>query len=880
MIQRYFLFFLCAIAALQLPAQVKIGDNALDFSTPKEYTIGGITVSGTEKLDANAIILLSGLAIGQKITVPGEKTGKAIKNLWQQNLFSDIKLTATKIEGENIFLDIYIQERPRLSKFKFEGVKKTEADNLREEINLFKEKIITENLKISTQRKIEKYFIDKGYLDVQVVITEEVDPNMVDHRILTLDVQKNKKVKINKIYVEGNEVISSQKVIKSMKETKEKFLFRPLRDVDGLFAETFKQLFNGEGKQIPFTILSYLNENVKFRLFKSSKFIDKNFEEDQELIIAKYNSKGYRDAKIAESLVQKSGDGLIDIRLKIDEGNQYYFRNIRFTGNKKYTSQQLLAALGIKKGDIYNSQKLESKIYGEPNGTDISSIYMDDGYLFFQIMPVEVFSINDSIDLEIRISEGKQATINKVYVTGNTRTNDHVIIRELRSKPGLLFSKSDIIRSQRELSVLGYFDPESMNVIPKPNPENGTVDIEYVVSEAPNDQIELSGGWGGGFLVGSLGVSFNNFSVRNVFKGEEWRPYPRGDGQRLSLRGQSSGAFFSSYNISFTEPWLGGKKPNAFSVTGYFSTQSNGQRRFLQDSTDAGGNRVQNPLRNYINILGTTVGLGSRLQWPDDYFIMRHEISYQYFEMNNWQQFVFSTGFSNNLYYRFTLSRNSVDQAIYPRMGSNITLAVQATPPFSLMGANQNRDYGDMPDREKYLWVEYHKWKFTSSWFTTLVGNLVLYNKIGFGFLGSYNSDIGTAPFERFYLGGSGLTGFALDGREIIALRGYDDRSVSPVVGSSIISKYTTEIRFPFTLNPSATIYSLAFFEAGNTWSGFNTYNPFEVNRSAGVGVRFFLPMFGLLGLDWGYRFDDIPNNPGMQRSQIHFTIGANLGEL
>ena len=585
--------------------------------------------------------------------------------------------------------------------------------------------------------------------------------------------------------------------------------------------------------------------------------------------------------------------------MKVKEGNQYYFGDIKWVGNKKYASKILSNTLGIKKGEIYDPEKLDARLSMDPNSKDISSLYMDDGYLFFQVNPVETSVRNDTIDLEIQIYEGQQARINEITVGGNTKTNDHVVIRELRTYPGTLFSRSDIIRSQRELSVLGYFDAEQIAINPKPNQEDGTVDIEYDVVESPSDQIELSGGFGAGRIVGTLGVSFNNFSTQNFFKKGAWRPVPSGDGQRLSIRAQSNGFFFQSYNMSFTEPWLGGKKPNSFSLTAYYSAQSTA-RKFLQDSTGADGKRVLNPNRAYVNITGLSIGLGKRLKWPDDYFTIQYELSYQKYDLKDWNQFIFTTGVANNLFFRTTLSRSSIDQAIYPRMGSQFKVSGQTTFPYSWVNGKNynnleqqvlneaeakdeiltNQEVFNRTQQERYRWVEYYKWKFTSSTFTTLAGNLVLNTKVGFGFLGQWNKSVGPAPIERFYLGGSGLTGFALDGREIIALRGYNDQSVSPFNGGTIISKYTAELRYPFTLNPSATIYGLVFAEAGDAWSSFNTYNPFDVKKSAGFGIRLFLPMFGLLGLDWGHRFDDIPGQPGMPKSQVHFTIGANLGDL
>ena len=857
-------------------SQIKIGEGLkLDYANPKEFRLGGVTVEGTAKLDANALVLISGLKIGRKITVPGDVVSKAVRKLWAQGLFEDVKISYSKIEGDAIFLVIHIKEQPRLSRFKFTGVKKSEANDLREEIDLFKEKIVTENLKMTTRKKVESYFVDKGFLNTGVNISQKSDDKFPDHVFMIIDVEKKKKVKINEVIIQDNHQISSYKLKKSMKETREKSNFEPFYDMDGMLVETSKASLPTEDSAHAGVVMwDYANENIHLNIFKSSKFVEKEFEEDKKNIVDQYKERGYRDVKIVKDSIYAFDDKTINIELTLSEGTQYFIRSIEWIGNTKFPTHLLKNILNIEKGDIYNPNLLDQRLFMDPNGKDVSSLYMDDGYLFFQVTPVEVFVENDSIDLEIRIYEGQQARINKVTVAGNTKTNDHVIYRELRTYPGNLFSRSDIMRSQRQLSVLGFFDPQAMDVTPIPHPENATVDMEYTVAEKPSDQIELSGGFGGGRIVGSAGIVFTNFSLRNIFNLSEWRPLPSGDGQKLSLRAQTSGRWFSSINMSFTEPWLGGKKPLSFSLSGYYSIQTNGEKKKV---TNDFGEKVNNPARNYIKIRGASVGLGKQLKWPDDYFILRHELSFQTYEMKDWQAFIFDNGFSNNFFYRITLNRNSLDQIIYPKMGTDIKVQLQATPPYSGMNG---KDYSIMSAQDKYRWIEYYKWKFTVDWYTPIVQNLVLKAKVGYGFLGYYNGDIGPAPFERFYLGGSGLTGFQLDGREIIALRGYDDGSVSPVTGGTSIAKYTLELRYPLSLNPNATIYLLGFGEAGNTWNDISKFAPFELKRSAGFGVRIFLPMFGLLGLDWGYRFDDILLRPGMQRSQIHFTIGANLGAL
>ena len=795
--------------------------SSIEYSNPQKYEIGGITISGVKYLDHNALIHLSGLKVGSIISVPSEDISEAIKKLWKQGLFSDIKITATKIISDKIFLDIYLKERPRLSKFAFSGVKKGEATDLRDEIKLIRGSQVTDNVINNTINTIKKFYINKGFLNVEVNISQKEDTLIGNSVILKINVDKKNKVKINDIVFEGNNVLSSVKLRRAMKETKIKRWFR---------------------------------------LFKASKFISSNYEEDKNKIIAKYNENGYRDAKIVTDTVYPFDDKTIQIKMKIKEGDKYYFRNIAWIGNTKYNSEFLDRVLGIKNGDVYDESILNKKLFVDDNA--VSSLYLDNGYLFFSVTPVEVMVENDSIDLELRIYEGKQARINKVTVTGNTRTHDHVVRREIRTKPGQLFSRSDIIRTNRELATLGYFDPEKLDVRPVPNPANGTVDIEYVVEEKASDQIELSGGWGGGMVIGTLGLTFNNFSARNLFNGKAWRPLPSGDGQQLSIRAQTNGTFYQAYSMSFVEPWLGGKKPNSLSVSIYHTIRTLGNYIYQTDQR--------------MKVSGLSVGLGRRLSWPDDFFTLSNSISYQRYDLHNYDYYIFSNGTSNNISLSTTFSRNSVDQPIYPRRGSLFSLSLQLTPPYSLFN---DKDYSDMDTDEKYNWIEYHKWKFKSAWYTTLVDKLVLYTNAELGYLGYYNKTIGPSPFESFQLGGDGLSGYNMYGTETIALRGYDNGSnnrgsLTPRNGGNLYTKYTAEIRYPVSLNASATIYVLAFAEAGNAWYDIKNYSPFNVKRSAGVGVKFFLPMLGMLGLDWGYGFDEIPGQPDANKGQFAFSIG------
>ena len=845
------LLIVCCLAINSFFSQTTYTDYQL---SPREYTLAGISIDGAIFLDHELIIQKSGLQRGEKIAIPSDKISKAITKLWDQGLFSEVSILKEKTQGNNLFLRIKLQERPRMSRYKFSGVSKSEADQIRDDLDLFSGKIITEALKMNVKNISRNYFIEKGFLKAKSTISTESDTLVNNSKILKIDVDKGSRVKINEIIIDGNYFLSDEKIKRLMKETKER---------------------------------------KWYRFYKKSKFQNSLFNQDKNAITEKYNEIAHRDAQIISDSIYDFDENSINVYLKISEGNPYFIRDIKWSGNQKYSSGLLDTILGIKKGDLYNQTSLETKLFMNPNGTDISSIYMDDGYLFFQVTPIEKKIENDSVDLEIKIYEGKQARIKKVNVTGNTKTSDHVILRDMYTHPGDLFSRDAIIRTQRQLAQNGYFDPEKLGVNPMPNPTDGTVDIEYVVEERPNDQIELSGGWGNNSLVGTLGLTFNNFSARKLFKKGSWSPLPSGDGQRLSIRAQSSGYFFQSYNMSFTEPWLGGKKPNSFTVSAYHSLQSY-DRKFITDSLDAEGNKAINPDRRVIKITGVSVGLGKRLKWPDDYFSVYYEAGYQYYDLNNFGNvFSFSEGYVNNPYVLWRISRNSIDQPLYPRSGSSISLSLKTSVyPYSRI--NDFDDHSLLTDQEKYKYLQYNKFKFTSSWFTPISKDkkLVVNARLGFGLLNGWNKNLGAPPFERFYLGGSGLSGFNLDGREIIALRGYDEQTISSNTGDRLISKYTLELRYPVSLNPSATIYLLSFLEGGNSWNDYKKYNPFQVKRSAGFGVRIFLPMFGLLGLDYGFGFDpldpgaagEVNHNAQIQskgyRGQFHFTIGMNIGEL
>lgn len=829
------------------------------FKNPKKYRIAALRIEGARYTDPSVVKLLSGITEGEEMALPGEQITDAIKKLWKQGIFENIDVALEKTVGDDAFLVIKVTERPRLSRFKFEGdVRKSDADDIRARIRLLKERVVTDYMIGSIKNTVRDHYLDKGFYYNKVEITQKRDSTTkVPHIILTIKVTKGKKVRIKDVNITGNTVIKSWKLRRKLEDSKR-----------------------------------YRWYNV----FNSAKYLEDNLEKDLPAIVEKYNAKGYRDARVAKDTVYFVSPSRVNIDLTIEEGNKYYFGKFKWFGNSKYRSGQLDTILNIHPGDIYDQSKLEQKLLMNPNGFDISSLYMDDGYLFFQVNHQENNVHNDTIDFDIMIYEGKQATINKVTLKGNDKTNDHVVYREIMTRPGQLFRRSDIIRTQRELSQLGYFDPEKLNVNPTPNPADGTVDIEYIVEEKPSDQIELSGGWGGrnrntsatGGLgvIGTLGVTFNNFSTKNFFKKDAWRPLPSGDGQRLSLRGQTNGIFFQSYNFSFTEPWLGGKKPNSLTISAFHSLFSNGLKKYV----DVDGEKVYNEKRNSMSIIGGSVGFGKRLKWPDNYFSMFSNVSYNYYDLYKYGAFIFSTGYANDLNLGLNISRNSTDQPIYPKSGSNFVFHSQLTPPYSLVN---NKNYSDLTSDERYRYIEYQKYKITAEWFTQLTNkkaaegkearNLVLRTKVGYGFLAYYNKKVGFSPFERFYMGGSGISGFQnFVAREIIALRGYPDNSVSSNFGDPICARYTMELRYPISLNPQATIFVLGFAEAGNTWTDYKKFNPFQVKRSAGVGLRVFLPMFGLLGIDYGWGFDNIPGNPGIGngKGQFHFTIGGQLGEL
>ena len=821
-----------------------------DYKSPTEYIIGDITVSGVQFLDPTAIISITNLKQGDKISIPGDQISNAIKRIWDQGLIGDVEVNVTKIEGNLIYLDFVLKERPRLSKYIFnKGVKKAEQDDLLEKIDQTRGTVVNDAMIKNAQKKIKNFYLEKGYYNTEVSILPLRDSLLDNNIFLKVTVARKKKVRVKNIYIHGNETVETKLIKKKMKKTKE-------------------QRF--------------------YKFFISSKFIKKQYEADKDKITEYYNSKGYRDVAIVKDTIYKYKSNKINIDITIDEGKKYYFRNITWKGNYIYSSGRLDTVLNIKKGTIYNSELLQKRLNYNPTGVDVSSMYLDNGYLFFSVDPVEINVDGDSIDIEMRIYEGKPAIIDKITISGNTKTHDHVILRELRTVPGEKFSRSDLIRSQRELSTLGYFDPEKIDINPVPNAAKGTVDIHYKVEEKPSDQIQLSGGWGGGSrrsalgyggLTGTLGLVFNNFSLRNISKFKTWDPLPAGDGQRLSINFQSNGRRYQNYSMSFMEPWFRGRKPISFSVSANHA------------NSNSFNSRTQK-FDQHLDITSLSLGLGRRLKKPDDYFTLNNSLTYSLYHYRNYGNFSrigIDTGYSNNLNFTTTLSRNNIDEFNFPTKGSSIAITLSLTPPYSLFN---NVDYQNDPASVRYKFVEYHKWGFDSDWYATLIAgkkrNLVIRAKANFGLIGSYTSKSGIGPFERFVMGGNGLFGsFGAIGTDFIGLRGYQAYSLPfgkySQVGGTVFDKFTAEIRYPIATSQALSLSVLGFFEAGNVWDTPNKFSPFDLYRSAGIGARIFMPAFGLIGLDYGWPMELIPNqNPnenknGNYKPVFTFTIGQQL---
>lgn len=849
----------------------------------KEYILGDVKVTGKSKYSEQTVVTFSGLEKGQKILVPGEDISAAIKKIWKLGLFSDVNFYVNEIKGDSIFLELYLIESPKLSDVKINGIKKGKAADLIKDTDLKKGKVVNENLITTSKNYIENKYKKDGYYNTKVFITTTPDSTDTEVKML-INVDKGDKVKIKSIVFNGNEKLSDKKLRKAFKNTKQK---------------------------------------NPFRIFKASKFIKSKYKEDLISVIDKYKEQGFRDARIiSDSVTYDKEKNLINIKVNLEEGRKYYFGNIRYLGNTVYTDQQLSRVLGVNKGEVYNGVMLQKRIAdnSSPDAEDITNLYQNSGYLFSSINPVEVKTYNDTIDFEIRITEGPIAYFNKISMVGNDKTNDHVVYRILRTKPGQKYSKEDLVRSVREIGQLGFFDPEAID--PKfknVDPQAGTVDIEYNVVEKGASQIELQGGYGGGGFIGTLGLSFNNFSARNIFKKDAYKPLPMGDGQKMALRLQGS-TYFQTYSLSFSEPWFGGKKPVSF------STSLSHSRQFLYNFRTRDVTKDQS-----FNITSLSVGIAKQLNVPDDFFVLSQSVSFQYYDLNNYNTglFTFGNGSSRNLAYTIGLSRNSKGlNPIYPTYGSEFSVSGRFTPPYSLFNGV---DYGDLQesddyklrysatsgvtttinaagetvqegdyiaqtspnsgiyqqvdvtdadldrakyDQKRFNWLEYYKIKFKADWYTRIYDKLVLRSVGEFGFMGAYDQERGLVPFERFYLGGDGLANFALDGREVIQLRGYPNNSLSSVDGGTIYNKFSLELRYPITLKQSATIYGLTFLEAGAAYNDFKAYNPFNMQRSAGFGLRVFMPAFGLLGIDFAHGFDAIPGQTTKSGWQTHFIIG------
>lgn len=877
------LFLLVILAITESYGQVVFGRPqnqpsgvSINYSSPKEYEIADIEVKGVQFLDNNALISLSGLRVGDKIKVPGDEITGAIKKLWNQGIIGNVSIYASKVEGNKIWLVIELTERPRLTKYIIEGVNKTQKGEIEDKIGLVRGKVLTDVLVKNTELAVMKYMESKGYLNAKVNVIQQNDTILRNSAYMKVVIDKGQKVKIRNIRFDGNEQFTSAKLRSKLKKTGmvPKFSL-PTKIIETAaylaWPPNLVNFIKGSETASKEDVREFMATHVNFNFFKSSKFVKEDYDADKDALISFYNSKGYRDAEIITDTIYDISKKFMNIDIRLEEGNKYYFRDISWSGNYIYTDEQLERILGIEKGDIYDLDLVNKKLNFNPAGADISSLYMDDGYLFFNINPVEVAVANDSIDLEMRIYEGAQATLNKVYISGNDKTNDHVILRQLWTRPGDKFSRSQLIRTQQELSQLGYFDPEQVNPNVIPDPINETADIEWQLVERSNDQIELSGGWGGAFgFVGTLGVTFNNFSVRNITKLDKWRGLPVGDGQSLSLRFQANGRTFQSYSFSFQEPWLGGRRPNSFGVS--FS-------KSIQRSI----NRFDNTTLGWLKVTGVSVSLGRRVVWPDDYFTVSTGISYQRYDLLQFgsRSLGFETGDANSFTFNATIARNSVDSPMYPRGGSSVSLSASFTPPYSLFN---NLNYADASAQERYKWLEYHKWNFDSKYYVSLVGKLVLSARAHFGYIGSYSNEVGVGPFERFQLGGDGLTGqnFLL-GTDVVGLRGYPNNSITPfdaannIEGGTIFNKYVMEIRYPISLAQSATIYALTFLEGGNNWDRFADFNPYNIKKSAGLGLRIFMPAFGLMGIDWAYGFDRVEGSLQNSGPQFHFSIGQQI---
>ncbi len=812
------------------------GDGiTVDYSNPGTYIIGGVKVTGNQYLDEQRIRSMANFKLGRTVTIPSEDVSLKLSALLDRKYFRNVAFYVDSLSAarDTVWLRIDVQERPRVSSWSFHGVKKGEQDDLKEKLNLKRGGELSEYVISSSTGLIKSYFKEKGFNDAKVDVLT-VEDSVINNAVrVTFDVTRGKKVKVRTITYEGVQGIDKHKLDKSMKKTKDR---------------------------------SWYN------LFNSKKFNEQEYPNDKVSLIEAFNERGYRDAKIVRDSIYTIEEGRLGIDFKIDQGPRYYFRNITWTGNSVYTAEMLNEVIKIRKGDVYDVVTLNQRLQGGKEGElAVASLYRDNGYLFFNVTPVETTIVGDSVDVEIRMVEGKQATFNNVLISGNNITNERVIRRAVYTRPGYLYSQSDFERSIRELGTMTNFDAEKIvqqgtgwNLIP--DPMNNTVDISYNVEEKSNSQLELSGGWGARTFVGTVGINFSNFSTRNFFRKEAWKPVPLGDNQTLAFRYQTNGTYYQALSASFVEPWLFGKKPTSLSASAYFTRQTNSYISQLY--------AIYSDDRS-INIGGFSIGLGNRLKWPDNYFTLYNSLGWQFYDLKNWYSYyVFTDGHYNNLNYTLSLSRQSIDQQIYPRKGSDLVFSLQLTPPYSLF-RSKNIDYSKLSDQDHYRWLEYNKWTFSGRNYVSIAGDLVLMTAMHFGYLGYYNRNWGYSPFEGFLLGGDGMSGYNTYGNDVVSLRGYEDYSLTPYINGAyagnVYDKFTVELRYPIILKPQSTIFALAFLEGGNCWSDIQSFNPFQIKRSAGVGLRVFLSVVGMLGIDWGYGFDA---GSDADKSQFHFTIG------
>lgn len=834
-------FYLLAIPIrAQVTGQTAVTDTTgrnqrsvvIDYTSPRQCVIAGLKVTGVNYLNSDQILSLTGLALGDTISIPGDELKTIVKRLFMQRFFSDVAIYVDSLVDNNAYLNINIAERPRVSQWKYDGVKKGEQTDIEERVRLRRGSELSEYVIKSSSDIIRKYYVEKGFLNAQVTASHKEDTTIKNAVQVTFHVDRKEKVRIKEIRFIGSEQLSLLKMRFAMKKTKD------------------KRLYN---------------------FFFSKKFDEKEFQNDKQLLLQKFHELGYRDAHIAKDSIYHIDAQNLGIDLHIVEGKKYYFRNITWTGNTQYSGEMLNSVLRIAKGDVYDVVTMEERLFGggKLQQGNVSQVYKDQGYLFFRVVPVEVNIEQDSVDVEMRIFEGKPATYNRIIINGNNVSNEKIIRRQVFTRPGYLFSQTELERSIREIASMGHFDQEAImqmgsgfNVVP--NQVNNTVDILYNVTEKPDSQFEIAGGWGGNTFVGTVGISFNNFSIKRLFDKQAWRPVPLGDGQTLSLRFQTNGTYYMALSVNFVEPWLTGKKPTSFSTSIYYTRQTASTYYYLTND-------------QFMEVYGLGIGLGTRLKWPDNYFVFYNQLDIKRYNLQDWgYYFMFTDGQSNIIDYTITLQRNSTDQIIYPRQGSDFKFGLQVTPPYSLF-SDKNTDYESMTDPQRYRWIEYHKWTFDANLYTRLIGDLVLMTRANFGYLGFYSRKLGYSPFEGFMLGGDGMSGYNTYGADIISQRGYSNYSLTPTINDAyagrVYTRYTVELRYPVILQPQSTIYALLFLEGGNCWSDIRDFNPFSIKRAAGVGVRVFLPMVGLLGIDWGYGFDtDFSGKKG--GSNFHFMIG------